>query len=109
MVGDVNVFINNEVGELEIMIAEEEWRKRGLAFETLKLMIRYCFDHLNLVKFVAKIDENNLPSILLFKKLGFIENSFNEVFREFHFILDSSNLFHVIGDVNLQIMIYSFE
>ena len=41
MVGDVNAFLYPETCELEIMIAEPSYRRKGLAKEATSLMIRY--------------------------------------------------------------------
>ena len=46
MCGDVNIFLsenddNETIGEIEIMIAEEKSRKKGIAKESIKMMIQY--------------------------------------------------------------------
>lgn len=48
MVGDTNLFLNSNddnhdetVGEIEIMIADKKFRRKGLASEALKLMMDY--------------------------------------------------------------------
>lgn len=45
MAGDVNLFFNDfedpGVCEVEVMIAEERWRRRGLAQEAVLMMMRY--------------------------------------------------------------------
>jgi RimJ/RimL family protein N-acetyltransferase len=72
MVGDVNMFMNDydDCGnaEIEIMIAEPRYRRRGFAREALKLMIHYGRKELKLTRFFAKIGESNLASIELFKR-----------------------------------------
>lgn len=40
---------------------------------------------MNITRFVAKISFDNLPSQQLFKKLGYIETSRNEIFKESSF------------------------
>ena len=90
MVGDTNLFLNMEAdssaGEIEIMIAEAAARGKGFALEALKLMITYCQRNLNIKRFIAKIGDENHPSIHLFtEKLGFTEISRSEVFREITF------------------------
>ena len=46
MIGDVNVFLNAdgdpECGEIEVMIADREWRRRGAAREAAEEMMRCC-------------------------------------------------------------------
>ena len=86
MVGDVNIFLNDPdskaTGEVEIMIAEPEARRKGLGREALLLMIDYARTTLDMTKFVAKISFSNSPSLALFQRLGFKETSRSEVFKE---------------------------
>jgi len=74
------------VGEIEIMIAEPESRGKGLAKESLKLLMVYAVQNLNTAKFIAKIGEENGESRNLFKKLNYDQvgepNVFNEVAME---------------------------
>jgi len=117
IVGDTNLFFQEEPGaaEIEVMIAEEWGRRRGLATEALELMIKFgnihihslilrafCSIHhdyltrvllsgkeeLGKLKFVAKIKQDNIPSIHIFSKLGFIQVSESQVFNEFTFELN---------------------
>lgn len=72
MVGDVNLFMNDYENafnaEIEVMVADPRYRRRGLASDALKLMIFYGTNQLKLTRFFAKIGENNLASIALFKR-----------------------------------------
>lgn len=72
MVGDVNLFMNDYENafnaEIEVMIADPRYRRHGLASDALKLMIFYGTEQLKLKRFFAKIGENNLASIALFKR-----------------------------------------
>eukprot|EP01080_Neovahlkampfia_damariscottae_P010681 gene10681-3302_t len=93
MCGDINIFIsendeNETIGEIEIMIAEEKSRKKGIAKESIKMMIKYANEELKINKFIAKIIDTNQNSIILFKKLGFKELKYVSVFNEYHFVLD---------------------
>ncbi|KAJ8689575.1 hypothetical protein PTI98_012466 [Pleurotus ostreatus] len=123
MIGDVNLFLkggrrdNREDGdveddfeaEVEIMIAEPDWRRKGLAIEALQLMLGYATTGSPSGAFpppsepepqdtshrlsesplpipprslVTRISESNTPSIKLFQKLGFVITKRVEVFRE---------------------------
>ncbi|QDZ17737.1 N-acetyltransferase [Chloropicon primus] len=88
MAGDVNLFFNEpdgkDVAEIEVMIAEDKSRRKGLALEAVRMMIRYAATELKCTKFVAKIGESNLASLSLFNKLGFREVKRVEVFNEVH-------------------------
>ena len=45
MAGDVNLFFNDfedpGMCEVEVMVAEESWRRRGLAREAVLMLMRY--------------------------------------------------------------------
>lgn len=89
MCGDINIFINDEhIGELNIMIAEEKSRKKGIATETLQLIIEFATKKLDIKTFVAKIQSDNKDSIKLFKKAGFKETEYIESFKEYTFKLE---------------------
>uniref|UniRef100_A0A0M3HUT0 N-acetyltransferase domain-containing protein n=1 Tax=Ascaris lumbricoides TaxID=6252 RepID=A0A0M3HUT0_ASCLU len=106
MIGDVNLFLYETVAELEIMIAEREWRGRGIATECTRLMIRYAFEHLHVERFEVKISEDNIFSINLFRKLGFERTSYSSVFKEYTMDLDPSKLPEVIDGIHLQLENY---
>lgn len=86
MAGDVNLFFNDHedkhTAEIEVMIAAERSRRKGLAKEALMLFMAYAVSSLGVKKFVAKIGQGNMASIALFTGLGFRETSHSEVFKE---------------------------
>ncbi|KAK0473524.1 GNAT domain-containing protein [Armillaria luteobubalina] len=109
MAGDVNMFLNGApededefTAEVEIMIAEPDYRRGGLALEALQLMLQYATENKFLTEgssvptvfptssplpvppssLVARIGDTNLPSIRLFEKLGFVITKRIEVFSE---------------------------
>lgn len=89
MAGDVNLFLHDSDdpgnAEIEIMIAEEKYQRRGYARESLNIMMYYGVKHLNVHRFFAKINENNFASINLFKSLGYIEINYVSAFQEFEY------------------------
>jgi RimJ/RimL family protein N-acetyltransferase len=94
MVGDVNMFLSKcgTEGELEIMLAEETARGKGLAVQVLVAFMFYVTREVPTVKkFVVKISKSNAASIALFRrKLGFEFLREVVVFEEIHFALDVS-------------------
>ena len=56
------------MAEAEIMIADSSCRGLGLGWEAMLLMLRYGTEKLGLTKYVAKIKEENQPSLKMFSK-----------------------------------------
>ncbi len=55
-----------------ILIAAKSNRKKGYASEALSILIKYCFQSLNLNQLFCNIAVDNKSSILLFQKYGFL-------------------------------------
>lgn len=71
--------------EVEVMIAEERFRRRGLAETAVRLLMQYALAILGATDFVAKILDTNVASLALFQeKLGFLEKKRVPVFHEVH-------------------------
>lgn len=51
-----------------------EFRNQKLAEQSLLIVINYCFNILNVNQIWCNIDANNLISIKLFEKFGFVKN-----------------------------------
>lgn len=93
MAGDCNLFFESlESGEaeIEVMVAEEKSRRKGLARESLLILMYYAMENLGVHTFIAKIREQNTPSLNLFQALGFAFHRKVEVFNEIHFIFSPS-------------------
>ncbi|KAG8717109.1 hypothetical protein FRC08_008187 [Ceratobasidium sp. 394] len=102
MVGDVNLFLKDaeaengvvkKDAEVEVMIAEKEYRRKGLAQETLGLFLNYVTQErqglaLSPYQLVVRIGSSNTPSRTLFERLGFVVSKevavFNEVEMRWH-------------------------
>uniref|UniRef100_A0A8C7XAT8 Alpha/beta-tubulin-N-acetyltransferase 9 n=1 Tax=Oryzias sinensis TaxID=183150 RepID=A0A8C7XAT8_9TELE len=86
MLGDVNIFLTDStdpsLAELEVMIAEESYRGKGIGKEVTLMMMRYGVKKLGIKRFQAKIGLDNHTSIAMFKKLHFQEVSVCQVFKE---------------------------
>lgn len=97
MVGDVNLFLNDvdnhHHAEIEVMIAEPSSRGRGLGLEATLAMMYYGVAFLGIRHFIAKIGYQNTRSLELFKKLGFVEKSRSDVFKEATLHVDVSEQF----------------
>ena len=64
-------FYNLRAG-VGILIANEEYRHKGYAGETLELLKIYVFQHLGLYQLFCNISEDNINSLKLFQNHGFI-------------------------------------
>lgn len=53
------------------IVIDKNFREKNYAFISLKLLIDYCFNYLNLHQLYCNITEDNIASINLFKKLNF--------------------------------------
>ncbi|KAI0762239.1 GNAT domain-containing protein [Fomes fomentarius] len=95
MIGDVNIFLKglpdqeDFEAEVEIMIAEPAYRRKGIAYTALQLMLSYATDPSSpsplpvpQERLVARIGEKNEASIRLFEKLGFSITKRVAVFEE---------------------------
>ncbi|KAG0055538.1 N-acetyltransferase 9 [Gryganskiella cystojenkinii] len=87
MVGDVNLFYNDHddphSAEIEIMIAEPTYRRKGMGLEALRMMITYAYKSLGTTRITAKISTENQGSIQLFTtQLGFVQIGYSEIFGE---------------------------
>ncbi|KAG0257102.1 N-acetyltransferase 9 [Actinomortierella ambigua] len=105
MVGDVNLFYNDhddpQSAEIEIMIAEPSYRRKGVGLEALKMMMTYAFESLKTKRITSKISTENASSIALFtNKLGFVQISFSEIFGEvtLESLLDPSHAQDAVQD-----------
>jgi len=56
-----------------ILIADDADRGQGIATEALSLCISYCKEELELRNIQCFVQSDNLPSLNLFRKLGFRE------------------------------------
>jgi len=55
------------------IILFDEFQKKGIAQASLNLLIDYCKEELNVIELFARIENDNLKSIILFEKCGFKE------------------------------------
>jgi len=101
-IGDVNVFLHADFNlgdygisgggcELEVMLAREEYRGRGLATEAVRGIMQFAERRLGVSRFVAKVLRGNEASIALFeKRLGFTMIEYVQCFDECVYYKDTS-------------------
>lgn len=82
-VGAVDLFDYDAMHQrtgLGIMVSEPH-RHQGIAYTALQLVIRYAFEILLLHQLHCSVDPDNLPSIRLFEKAGFIRCGIRKEWR----------------------------
>lgn len=93
--GDVNFFFNDledpKRVEVDVMIGEATYRRRGYAKEAVSLAMMYAVLNLGVQRFYCKINQANLASLTLFKRLGFVEVNYVEAFDEYELAYDASS------------------
>jgi diamine N-acetyltransferase len=76
-IGTIDIFdfdpFNKRAG-LGVLIADENYRRKGYASMALTCLINYCFNTLQLHQLYCNILNNNTESIDLFKKHGFVQS-----------------------------------
>ncbi|CAI5723790.1 unnamed protein product [Hyaloperonospora brassicae] len=86
MAGDINLFFNDyddpQACELDIMIAEKKYRRKGFAEEAVQLLMAYATVTLRVSRFFCKITETNTASLQLFDKLGYIKYNYVAAFSQ---------------------------
>lgn len=65
--------MKNSVANMNIKLVQTA-RGRGIAYHTMELIIRYCFEELNLHCLTANVIERNMESRKLWEKLGFSQD-----------------------------------
>ncbi len=75
------------------MIAEPAYRSKGIGQEASCMMMLYGAQQFGIRRFFCKIQETNIASLSLFKRLGFVECGYAACFKEFELELkrDSTN------------------
>ena len=98
MVGDVNLFLSEideesdnsdntdkkprRQAEIDIMIANKNFRKMGLGRSATCSMLLYGAKTLGIKRFFCKINEDNTGSIKLFESLGFHKSNYAACFKQ---------------------------
>ena len=82
-VGDVNLFVNDNVGEINVLVAKNQ--RCGIAFKAVCLIIKHGLT-IGINDFMVKIGTENWKSLKLFGKLGFVEKSRSQVFNEIELV-----------------------
>ncbi len=78
-IGQVRLNIVNNIALISISILKE-FQHKGIAFSALKKIIAE-----NEYQYLAQVEKDNLPSITLFERLGFVRRKEEENYFEYEF------------------------
>lgn len=74
-IGDTGMFDHDtqaHSAELGIMIGNKAYWNKGFGTEAIELMLKHCFETLNLNRVSLRVYENNLGAIRCYEKAGFV-------------------------------------
>ena len=79
-----HISLKNKNADLFIMIGDNRYRGQGIGESSLRWLLDYGFNKLNLHKIKLTVIENNLAAVNLYKKIGFVVEGINvdEVFYQ---------------------------
>lgn len=87
---------NNRAG-IGIVIQNQENRNQGIGKESLSLLVKYAFTHLNLHQLYANIGSNNEASLKLFTTFGFQKIGTKKDWNLLHGAYFDEDLFQLIN------------
>jgi UDP-4-amino-4,6-dideoxy-N-acetyl-beta-L-altrosamine N-acetyltransferase len=70
-IGLVHIDWRSRKAELARVLVIEEYRHRGYGSELLCLLLRYCFDHLNMNRLYCDTFAKNQDAVAFYEKFGF--------------------------------------
>ena len=71
-IGIMGVDANAHSAELGIMIGNKAYWNKGVGTEAITLMLKHCFETLNLNRVFLRVYENNPGAIRCYEKVGFV-------------------------------------
>lgn len=89
-IGFVNFFSIDTVekrGEMGVTIGNKSYLRKGIAYTSIKTVMEYIFNNMDIKGIYVEIEESNKPSLSLFNKLGFKKCEEYLEDEEFRFII----------------------
>ena len=83
-----------------IVIFSEEEKQKGFALQSIQLLARYVFQHLNIRTVFANITESNSASIQLFEKAGFTKVGVKKDWLLIEGVYKNELLYQLINNVH---------
>jgi diamine N-acetyltransferase len=78
---DVFKYDANKLKAFVGIIILDEYRQKGFGYDSIQLLEYYCLNQIGINKLYASIDSNNIKSIKLFSKSGFVKKN-NELYEK---------------------------
>ena len=72
LVGYINLLVVDSVAEIINVSVLKDFRKKSVGTYLIDFCIKYLIEN-QFIGIMLEVDENNLPAINLYKKMGFIE------------------------------------
>jgi RimJ/RimL family protein N-acetyltransferase len=80
-IGQIRIDIKDKIGVINYSI-DKNFRGKGLGKNMMKKLIEEIrFSNIELVKLIGRVKINNIPSQVVFKKLGFYERKLDNYFE----------------------------
>ena len=76
LIGLLQIDNINKKAELYITIGNTEYKRKGIAFKSINIILEYGFCELNLNKIYLNVDADNLPACNLYEKVGFKQEGY---------------------------------
>lgn len=75
MISLLDIDMRNQKCEMgRVLIADENFRGKGLGGETIRVLLNYAFNHLNMHKVYCEVFAENEAAVKLYQKCGFAED-----------------------------------
>ncbi|MBR5236027.1 MAG: GNAT family N-acetyltransferase [Clostridia bacterium] len=71
LIGLLNIDKQNQKAEFYISMGRDDFKRKGIATLSTKLLLSYAFEDLKLNKIYLNVDEENIAACNLYEKIGF--------------------------------------
>ena len=71
LIGLIGIDAQSRKAEFYISMGRDDFKRKGIATESTKLLLSYAFDVLNMNKIYLNVDEENIAACNLYEKIGF--------------------------------------
>ncbi len=76
LIGLLEIDKKSNKAEMYITIGNTEFKRKGIAFKSINMILEYAFNELSLNKIYLNVDAENIPACSLYEKVGFIQEGY---------------------------------